>query len=196
MIEPSESPLEVFRLVPPFGDHFKGLLIDGRPVIGWELDSEANDLPPGVSSEWHGNPKGMAAEYPSGHPAAPVLSRRLTEETRSRFQDFGYYIPVIAPGTQPGDYYAYVPTVVADCLDKNASSPPDEAGEIERTVFVPAELPLDAPCFRLPDNRTYVYWNGWAARLIRSIVGPENIELRLVWSSDPHATPHPRPMGF
>ncbi|MDN3261302.1 hypothetical protein QWJ26_16055 [Streptomyces sp. CSDS2] len=196
MIEESDSPLEVFRLVPPFGDRYLGLLIDGGPVIRWELDSEANELPPVICGERHGNAKGVAAEYPSGHPFAPVLSRRLTEATRSRFQDFGHYIPVTAPGLQPGDYSAYVPTMVADCLDRDASSSPNAAGEIERAVFVPEELPLDAPCFRLTDNKTYVYWNGWAARLIRSLVGAENIELRLVWSSDPQATPHPRPMGF
>ncbi|MEK0098359.1 hypothetical protein WDA79_07585 [Streptomyces sp. A475] len=45
-------------------------------------------------------------------------------------------------------------------------------------------------------QETDVYWNGWAARLIQSLAGPDNVELRLVWSADPTAEPYPRPMGF
>ncbi|MEU6406724.1 hypothetical protein [Streptomyces sp. NPDC046985] len=186
----------VFRITPSFGDHYKGLLVDALPLIRWEMDGSAHPLPGELNADWHGNPGGRVSDYPSGHAVVPVLSRRLAEETFERFHAFGHYIPVHVSDARDGDYRAYVPSVVADCLDRKASSPPTEVGEIEHAEFIPEELPHDAPCFRLTDNRTYVYWNGWAARLIQSLAGPENVELRLVWSSDPNAEAHPRPMGF
>ncbi|MFF9019293.1 hypothetical protein [Streptomyces eurythermus] len=187
---------EVFRITPSFGDHYKTLLVDALPLLRWEMDESVNPLPEALDAEWHGNPRGTVSDYPSGHAVVPVFSRRLAEETFPRFQGFGYCIPVQVPDARAGDYRAYVPSVVADCLDRKASSSPNEVGEIEHAAFIPERLPLEAPCFRLTDNRTYVYWNGWAARLIQSITGPENVELRLVWSTDPGAVPHPRPMGF
>ncbi|WP_330460318.1 hypothetical protein OIB37_27680 [Streptomyces sp. NBC_00820] len=170
--------------------------MDALPVIRWEMDGSSHPPPGEVDADWHGDPRRKVSDYPSGHAVVPVLSRRLAEETRRRFEAFGNYIPVRVPEVREGAYLAYIPSVVADCLDRDASSPPSAVGEIEHAEFVPEGLPHDAPCFRLTDNRTYVYWNGWAARLIQSIAGPENVELRLVWSSDPGATPHPRPMGF
>ncbi|MEK0098492.1 hypothetical protein WDA79_08275 [Streptomyces sp. A475] len=136
------------------------------------------------------------SDYPSGHTAAPVLSRKLADETRAAFQPFGTYIPVHVPDGRPDDFVAYIPDGVADCLDHKASSAPAATGEIERAVFVPDRIPCDAPCFRLTDNKTFVYWNGWAARLIQSFAGPDNVELRLVWSTGATAESHPRPMGF
>ncbi|MEV6803450.1 hypothetical protein [Streptomyces sp. NPDC051132] len=188
--------VDVFRVTPSFGDHDKGLLVDAVPLMRWEMDQGVDVLPEALDAEWHGDPRGRVSDYPSGHAVVPVFSRRLAEETFPRLQEFGHYIPVGVPDARPGDYRAYVPSVVADCLDRKASSRPSTVGEIEHAVFLPERLPHDVPCFRLTDNRTYVYWNGWAARLIQSIAGPENVELRLVWSSDPGAVPHPRPMGF
>jgi hypothetical protein len=46
-----------------------------------------------------------------------MLSRRLAAETYEHFQAFGHYIPVHVPGARDGDYRAYIPSVVADCLD-------------------------------------------------------------------------------
>ncbi|MER7197463.1 hypothetical protein CG723_44290 [Streptomyces sp. CB01635] len=193
---PTEGTLDVFRVMPEFGDRYKGLLVDALPLMRWEIDSSAHPLPGALLAEWHGYPGGTVSDYPSGHIAAPVLSRKLADETRAAFQSFGTYIPVHVPGGVSDDFCAYIPDVVADCLDHEASSAPDETGEIERAVFAPDRIPSDAPCFRLTGNETYVYWNGWAARLIQSLAGPENVELRLVWSADPTAERHPRPMGF
>lgn len=187
---------DVFRVTPSFGDHYKGLLVDALPLMRWEMDTSVNPLPDTLEAEWHGDPGGTVSDYPSGHAVVPVFSRRLAEETFPRFQEFGHYIPVRVAGARAGDYRAYIPSVIVDCLDRKASSPPSVVGEIEHAEFIPERLPLTVPCFRLTDNKTYVYWNGWAARLIQSIAGPENVELRLVWSSDPGAVPHPRPMGF
>jgi hypothetical protein len=193
---PTEGTLDVFRITPDFGDRYKGLLVDALPLMRWEIDSSAHPRPDVLLAEWHGNPGGTVSDYPSGHTAAPVLSRRLADETRAAFQSFGTYIPVHVPDGGPDDFCAYIPDVVADCLDHEASSAPAETGEIESAVFLPDRIPSDAPCFRLTDNKTDVYWNGWAARLIQSLAGPDNVELRLVWSADPTAEPHPRPMGF
>ncbi|MCL3992092.1 hypothetical protein [Streptomyces lavenduligriseus] len=187
---------EVFRITPAFGDRYKGLLVDALSLMRWEMDGSVNPLPEALDAEWHGNPGGTVSDYPSGHAVVPVFSRRLAEETFPRFQGFGHCIPVHVPDARTGDYRAYVPSVVADCLDRKASSSPSAVGEIEHAEFIPERLPLDVPCFRLTDNRTYVYWNGWAARLIQSVAAPENVELRLVWSTEPGAVRHPRPMGF
>ncbi|MFD5121210.1 hypothetical protein [Streptomyces sp. NPDC058385] len=125
-----------------------------------------------------------------------MLSRKLTDETRAAFQPFGTYIPAQVPDGGPDDFCAYIPDVVADCLDHETSSAPAATGEIERAVFVPDRIPTDAPCVRLTDNKTFVYWNGWAARLIQSLAGPDSIELRLVWSARPHLRAPPPPDGF
>ncbi|MFE5027971.1 hypothetical protein ACFRAO_32860 [Streptomyces sp. NPDC056656] len=192
----TNGSLDIFRITPDFGDRYKGLLVDALPLIRWEIDSSTHPLPDELFAEWHGNPSGTVSDYPSGHAVVPVLGRKLADETLPAFRTFGRYIPVRVPGGQKDDYQAYVPNTVADCLDREASSPPSATGEIERAVFVPKRIPQDTPCFRLTDNKTFVYWNGWAARLIQSLAGPQNVELRLVWSSDPDAVPHPRPMGF
>jgi hypothetical protein len=162
----------------------------------WELDGDDRPRPVELTAEWHGDPRGTVSGYPSAHTAAPVLSRELADGTRAAFEAFGTYIALRVPGAGPDDFCVYVPDVVADCLDRDASSEPDDTGEIDHAVFVPDRVPADAPCFRLPQSRTFVYWNGWAARLIQTLAGPENTELRLVWSTDPTAEPHPYPMGF
>ncbi|MEU6391722.1 hypothetical protein [Streptomyces sp. NPDC046939] len=196
MILPAEPALDIFRIAPAFGDRYKGLLVDALPLIRWEIDSSAHARPDRLLAEWHGDPGGTVSGYPCGHTVVPVLGRELAEETRAAFEPFGTYIPVHAPNGGPDDFSAYIPDVVADCLDRGKSSAPTATGEIERAVFDPDRIPRDAPCFRLTDNRTFVHWNGWAARLIQSLAGSENVELRLVWSADPTARPHPRPMGF
>ncbi|MFE6759999.1 hypothetical protein ACFVDQ_41460 [Streptomyces sp. NPDC057684] len=192
---PTDGTLDVFRVLPELGDRLKGLLVDALPLIQWEIDSSAHPLPAALLAEWHGNAGATVSDYPSGHVVAPVLSRKLADETRAAFQPFGTYIPVHVPDDGPDDFCAYIPDVVADCLDHEASSAPDEAGEIWRAVFVPDRIPYAAPCFRLTDNKTFVYWNGWAARLIQSLAGLDNVELRLVWSTETTTEPHPRPMG-
>lgn len=89
-----------------------------------------------------------------------------------------------------------MPTTVSDCLDRLNSSAPEATGRIRKAVFHHDRVPLQIPAFRLPRNRAYVYWNAWAARLIESSAALGSVELRLVWSSDPTATPHQDPMGF
>jgi hypothetical protein len=108
---------DAHRITPFFGDRCKGLLVDALPLIRWETDSSTHPLPDEIQAEWHGNPKGSVSHYPSGHAVVPMLSRRLAAETYEHFQAFGHYIPVHVPGARDGDYRAYIPSVVADCLD-------------------------------------------------------------------------------
>jgi len=138
---------------------------------------------------------GTPADYPTADPASPVLSAALLQAVRDRFSGTGHFIPVNVPGLAAGTYTAYVPTTVSDCLDRLNSSAPEATGRIRKAVFHQDRVPLHVPAFRLPENRTHVYWNAWAAHLIESSAAPGSVELRLVWSSDPTATPHRDPMG-
>ncbi|MEK0097612.1 hypothetical protein WDA79_03650 [Streptomyces sp. A475] len=79
---------------------------------------------------------------------------------------------------------------MADCLDLATSSAPAETGEIEHAVFVPDRIPCDAPCFRLTDNKTLVYWNGWGtpdAPLARGTGARRYVVKVNAWARD-----HPR----
>ncbi|MFF1595694.1 hypothetical protein ACFVY0_48010, partial [Streptomyces sp. NPDC058286] len=152
---PTEATLDVFRITSDFDDHYKGLLVDALPLIQWEIDTSARPRPDTPVAEWHGNPGGTVSNYPSGHAVAPVLSRKLADETRAAFQPFGTYIPVQVPDGGPDDFCAYIPNVVADCLDHETSSAPAATGEIERAMFAPDRIPTDAPCFRLTETKTF-----------------------------------------
>ncbi len=125
-----------------------------------------------------------------------LLGATLLKAVRDRFAGTGHFIPVNVPGLPAGTYTAYVPSTVADCLDEARSSAPELTGKIRQAVFRGDRVPVDVPAFRLPENRTYVYWNAWAAHLIEEAAPSGSVELRLVWSSDPTATPHRDPMGF
>ncbi|MEV6296546.1 hypothetical protein AB0M41_40420 [Streptomyces sp. NPDC051896] len=196
MTEHATAPVEVFRVVPRYHDSFKGVLLEDDQMLRWELDEQAVPLPAEIPGSLHGELGGTPADYPTSDPASPVLSAALLQAVRDRFSGTGHFIPVNVPGLATGTYTAYVPTTVADCLDRLNSSAPEATGRIRKAVFHQERVPLNVPAFRLPENRTYVYWNAWAAHLIESSAAPGSVELRLVWSSDPTATPHRDPMGF
>ncbi|MGK5497283.1 hypothetical protein [Streptomyces sp. URMC 125] len=89
-----------------------------------------------------------------------------------------------------------MPLHVVDCLDQERSSLPTEpTGLVERAVFRPEALPVHLPAFRIPAFPYGIYWNGWAADLLRDLIGEDNLELRLVWSTDPDAPVHRNPMS-
>ncbi|MFF9019294.1 hypothetical protein [Streptomyces eurythermus] len=196
MTDPMTAPVEVYRLVPRFHDDFRGALLESDEIMRWELDEEATPLPAELPGSLQGDPSGTLSEFPTANPAAPILGATLLKAVRDRFAGTGHFIPVNVPGLPAGTYTAYVPTTVADCLDEARSSAPELTGKIRQAVFHEDRVPVDVPAFRLPENRTYVYWNAWAARLIEEAAPPRSVELRLVWSSDPTATPHRDPMGF
>jgi hypothetical protein len=160
------------------------------------LDEQATPVPAEIPGSLHGNHAGTLADYPTSDFGSPVLSAALLQSVRARFSEAGHFIPVDVPGLAVGTYTAYVPTTVSDCLDRLNSSTPEATRKIRSAVFHQHLVPLHVPAFRLTENKTYVYWNAWAARLIESSAAPGSLELRLVWSSDPTATPHRDPMGF
>ncbi|MGJ5752037.1 hypothetical protein FB563_0102 [Streptomyces puniciscabiei] len=196
MTEHATTPVEVFRVVPRYHDSFKGILLEDDQILRWELDEQTVPLPAEIPGSLHGELGGTPADYPTSDPASPVLSAALLEAVRDRFSGTGHFIPVNVPGLAAGTYTAYVPATVADCLDQLNSSTPEATGRIRKAAFHQDRVPVQFPAFRLPQNRTYVYWNAWAARLIESSAAPGSVELRLVWSSNPTATPHRDPMGF
>ncbi|WP_330460315.1 hypothetical protein OIB37_27665 [Streptomyces sp. NBC_00820] len=196
MTQHTAAPIEVFRIVPRFHDSFKGVLLEDDQILRWELDEQAAPLPAGIPGSLDVDLGGTPADYPTADPACPVLSAALLQAVRDRFSGTGHFIPVTIPGLATGTCTAYVPTTVSDCLDRIDSSAPEATGKVRRAVFHPDRVPLQVPAFRLLENKTYVYWNAWAARLIESSAAPGSVELRLAWSSDPTATPHRDPMGF
>ncbi|MFD5121209.1 hypothetical protein [Streptomyces sp. NPDC058385] len=50
---PLNFALDVFRVMPDFGDRYKGLLVDALPLIRWEIDSSARPRPDTLLAEWH-----------------------------------------------------------------------------------------------------------------------------------------------
>ncbi|WP_158751460.1 hypothetical protein [Streptomyces bicolor] len=147
--------------------------------------------------DWQGPPEWQEMDYPSISAAAPVFSRRIADRVRELFADGGTFVPVDLPGKPEGAYELYVAEQVVDCLDHEQSSEPRmPLDEIERAVFRPEALPLHLPAFRVPGSAWSVHWNGWAADLLCDLIGRDNLELRLVWSTDPEAKPHRDPMGF
>ncbi|MFD5424002.1 hypothetical protein [Streptomyces sp. NPDC127084] len=190
------DPAEVFRIVPRFHDSFRGVFLEDDQILRWELDEQTVPLPAEVPGSLHGDPAGTLADYPSSDFGSPILSAALLRAVRDRFSGTGHFIPVNVPSLAFGAYTAYVPTTVFDCLDQLNSSTPEATGKIRFAVFHQHLVPQQVPAFRLTENKTYVYWNAWAARSIESSAAPGSLELRLVWSSDPTATPHRDPMGF
>jgi len=189
------TPLAVYRILPPFRDGLRAVLVHSEQLIRWQLGGDPADFPERVKADWQGPPGWEEIDYPSSSVEAPVLSRHVADRVRDRFTPGGRFLPVDLPGAPQGAYELYVPLHVVDCLDPEKSSPPTEpTGLIERAVFRPEALPLHLPAFRIPAFPHGIYWNGWAVDLLRELIGEDNLELRLVWSTDPDAPVHPNPM--
>lgn len=189
------TPLAVYRILPPFREGLRAVLAHDEQLIRWQLRGDPADFPERVEADWQGPPGWEEIDYPSSQIGAPVLSRRVADRVRDCFTAGGRFVPVDLPGAAEGAYELYVPLHVADCLDQERSSLPTEpTGLVERAVFRPEALPVHLPAFRIPASPYGIYWNGWAADLLRDLIGEDNLELRLVWSTDPDAPVHRNPM--
>lgn len=195
--EAPTKPLAVYRIMPPFRDNLRTVLVEGVQLARWQYRGDPADFPQRAAADWQGPPEWQEMGYPSISAAAPVFSRRVADRVREHFDGGGTFVPVDLPDMPEGAYELYVAERVVDCLDHEQSSEPlMPRHEIERAVFRPDALPLHLPAFRVPGCFWSVYWNGWATDLLRDLIGEDNLELRLVWSTDPEAKPHRAPMGF
>lgn len=197
MTDESPAPLAVYRVLPPFRDGLRLVLVAGEQLARWQYTGDPADFPESVTADWQGPPEWQEVDYPSISAGAPVLSRRVADRVREDFSNGGTFLPVDVPDKPEQSYELYVPLRVVDCLDKDQSSEPRmPLGEIEKAVFDPGALPVDLPAFRVPVAPHAVYWNGWAVDRLRELIGEDDLELRLVWSTDPNAQVYPDPMGF
>ncbi|UQT57015.1 hypothetical protein M4V62_18970 [Streptomyces durmitorensis] len=96
---------------------------------------------------------------------------------------------------QEDEYFLYLVERAVDCLDLQRSSPPDQLGRIQESVFRPDAVPTELPAFRATQFPTAVCWNGWMVKRLTDLLG-DQLETRLIWSEDPTLTPHPNPWGF
>lgn len=191
------TPLAVYRIMPPFRDDLRLVLVLSEQLMRWQFKGDPADFPRRAAADWQGPPEWQEMDYPSISAAAPVFSRRIADRVRERFADGGTFVPVDLPSKPEGAYELFVAEHVVDCLDHERSSEPRmPRREVEQAVFRPDALPLHVPAFRVPESFWAVYWNGWAADLLCDLIGEDDLELRLVWSTDPEAEPHPAPMGF
>ncbi|MCH6160408.1 hypothetical protein [Streptomyces marispadix] len=191
------TPLSVYRILPPFKEGLRSILVDDWPLIRWQTHGDPAEMPTRVTAEWQGPPNFREIDYPSSSLGAPVLSRRVADKVRDRFSPGGSFLPVSVSGEPEGKYELYVAEHVVDCLDPDRSSAPLQPTlVIEKAVFLPERLPLEYAAFRVPGFPRGVYWNGWAVELLCELIGRDDLELRLVWSTDPDAVPHRNPMGF
>ncbi|MDJ0346423.1 hypothetical protein QMK19_35605 [Streptomyces sp. H10-C2] len=205
MSDATQAPLRAYRLLPGLGD-FRTLHINNLlKLMRWQTGgSPEGGRPTGFSAEWaatdDGDPRVRPAEFPSGYPGAPVLSRRVADLLRDELCRAGSFEPLdIADGPDSildaGEYVLYLVQSVVDCLDTRRSSKPKRSGgEVKKAVFRPEAFPADLPAWRLPEFPTAVYWNGWAVDRLKELLG-DDLEARLIWSEDPALAPHPDPWG-
>ena len=193
------QPLSVCRLLPRIADDSRGLAFDYtiRRLMRWQTTGSSSDYPTGIQADWLDEAGERKADFPSGYPGAPVLSRRLAELLGEEILlRAGALLPLWIDGVEQDEHRLYVVEQVVDCVDLRRSSKPKRMnGEIKKAVFRPDAVPADLPAFRIPQFPTAVYWNGWAATELAGLLG-EELEARLVWSEEPARIPHPDPWGF
>ncbi|MEV1008514.1 hypothetical protein [Streptomyces sp. NPDC049881] len=163
----------------------------------WEFHGPPQERPSAFGAEWLGEPAWPKPEFPSTYPDAPVFSRRLAELLGPELTTAGTLLPLtVTDGGGAVDdegYLVYVVDEVVDCVDTARSSRPGSTGEMQRAVFRPDALPTHLPAFRVPQFPVGIFWNGWFADRLSSLLG-SHLESRLIWSASPH-TPHPYPWG-
>ncbi|MFJ8646419.1 hypothetical protein ACIRNI_09870 [Streptomyces sp. NPDC093546] len=192
-----EDPRRVYRLLPALGE-FRTLLFDSsvRKIMRWQRTGNSGDCPRDMRAEWNGDPALRVADFPSGYPSAPVLSRRITDALHGDLTAAGRFVPVRTDDPKAGEFLLYAVEAVVDCLDTRRSSKAKKTtGDIKKAVFRANAVSYALPAFRVPEAPKAVYWNGWVADRLRELLG-DDLETRLVWSEDPGLTPHPDPMGF
>lgn len=187
----------VYAMLARGDDAALHMLVQDQTYANWLFDGFPKDPPGSIAAYWESDDSLRRTEFPSFAQGYPVLSKRVAEAVRDEFGEYGYFIPVDLRHEGTGAYEMYVPTDLVDCLDRERSSEPEGWLEIiQRVVFVRDKIPTSAPAFRIPESREFVFWNEWAAKKIVELVGEDDIEVRLVWSDVPGATPHPDPMNI
>ncbi|MEU1200773.1 hypothetical protein ABZ446_31770 [Streptomyces sp. NPDC005813] len=176
---------------------YQTLHFDNSPVdvMRWQLAGSLGPYPTEFTAEWGGHPRWKKSEFPTGDPSCPVLSRRVADLLRGDLEKAGRLLPVRIEKAAADEYLLYLVERVADCLDMERSSPPDQLGRVQRSVFRPEAVPVDVPAFRSTGFPTAVCWNGWAVERLTALLG-DQLEVRLVWSEDPTLIPHHNPWGF
>ncbi|MER5524035.1 hypothetical protein ABT075_05375 [Streptomyces sp. NPDC002677] len=191
---PQRNPA-VYRLLPSTADfqllHFGDDVVD---LLRWQRGGSEGPHPVRFTAEWVGDPAWPKNEFPNGGVGLPVLSRRIADLMWGELEGAGKLLPVRIKDADD-DYLLCLVERVADCLDREKSSPPDVIGRIKDSVFRADDIPVDVPAFRTTAFPTAVCWNGWAVRLLSGLLG-EQLECRLVWSEDPGLVPHHDPWGF
>ncbi|PBC62060.1 hypothetical protein BKI49_20970 [Streptomyces sp. Tue6028] len=193
--EDRRTPLSLYRLLPSMRE-FQMLQFDDVRVelMRWQLGGSTGMYPTELTAEWVGDPRWKKNEFPTGTPGSPVLSRRIADLLRDDLEKAGRLLPVRIEKAAD-EYLLYLVERVADCLDMERSSPPDQLGRVQRSVFRPEAVPVDVPAFRTTGFPTAVCWNGWAVERLTALLG-DQLEVRLVWSEDPGLVPHHNPWGF
>ncbi|WP_324786352.1 hypothetical protein [Streptomyces sp. H51] len=188
----------VYRLLPSLSD-YRALQFDSfdsRRLMRRQCGGDEADRPTRLRAEWMGDRRRPKSDFPSGYPGGPVLSRRLAARFGEELSVAGSLVPVDIEGEEDDEYVLFVVDKVVDCLDLRRSSKPKRLdGEVKKASFRPEALPVHLPAFRLPQFPGAVQWNGWAADRIVELMG-EQVEIRLIWSQDPAAKPHPDPWGM
>lgn len=185
----------VYRLLPAMREYrtlHPDSIVD---VLRWQMAGSTGPCPTEIRAEWGGHPRWKKGDFPHGDASSPVLSRRVADALGGELERAGRLLPVRITGAEDDDYLLYLVERVADCLDPERSSPPDELGRVRESVFVPDAVPVDVPAFRATGFPTAVCWNGWAVERLTDLIG-DQLEARLVWSDAPGLVPHRDPWGF
>lgn len=173
-------------------------------VMRWQLNGSQGDHPTDFTAEWGGDPRWRKSDFPNGDPSTPALSRRVVDHLRNDLTRAGSLLPVHIeypekssrpPVLQEDEYFLYLVERAVDCLDPQRSSPPDQLGRIQTSVFRPDAVPAELPAFRSTQFPIGVCWNGWMVDRLADLLG-DQLEIRLVWSEDSTLDPHPNPWGF
>ncbi|MGW7067184.1 hypothetical protein ACWGII_13965 [Streptomyces sp. NPDC054855] len=204
-IDRQAQPRSVYRLLPSMSD-FQLLNLDNSvvDVMRWQLTGSTGTHPTVFTADWAGDERWPKSDFPNGDASVPVLSRRLLDALQADLASAGRLLPVHIkrppdPSAAQADrfdaYMLYLVERAVDCIDPERSSPPDQLGRIQRSVFRAEAVPAKFPAFRPTQFPTAVCWNGWMVDRLADLLGNQ-LEARLVWSEDPELSPHPHPWGF
>jgi hypothetical protein len=166
-------PLAAYR-IKPSAKSLRSLWLDESLIdlMRWQIQGARAGLPTVFGAAWTGDSKAPGAEFASGCPGAPMLSRALADRLGEQLGKAGHLVPVRVEGAASDDYVLCVVEALVECVDRRHSSHPKKAtGEKQRMVFRPEAYPAGLPAFRVPGFPVAVCWNGWMLDLLHDLVG-------------------------
>lgn len=107
MVDMPKKGLSVYRLLPSLTERQTLRLnsFDHRRIMHWQRTGDEADRPTCLRADWLSEPLWATSDFPSGHPSAPVLSRRVAESFGDDLLNAGRLLPVEVENSRDDDEY-------------------------------------------------------------------------------------------